>query len=333
MICFNGEKLMKKKQKKFQQVYVISLMSIIILVIVGCTKKNPIQNKLSFDTQNTEKPLSSTLIDEQEDQEQNPAPENVKKEEKIFINVDGKTIRERIILPDGFTRIAYDTNSFGEFIRNYDLLLDGSPVLLYDGSEKSKNNAHIAVFDMNLSKRDLQQCADSIMRMYAEYYWFNEQYDKIAFHFVNGFLCSYDKWRNGSRIQINGNQIEWHKTANVDLSWEVFEKYLDTVFAYASTLSMKEESEPADLNDMEIGDVFLYSGSPDHVVMVVDVCVNEIGEKAFLLAQGYMPAQQFHILKNPLYDNDPWYYLSELTWPFQTPEYTFQEDSFRKMKY
>ena len=123
------------------------------------------------------------------------------------------------------------------------------------------------------------------------------------------------------------------KKAAQDSSWESFEQYLNTVFAYASTLSMKEESVPAEINDIKIGDVFLYSGSPGHVVMVADVCEGENGEKAFLLAQGYMPAQQFHILKNPMHEEDPWYYTSEFAWPFQTPEFTFQEGSLRRMTY
>lgn len=40
-----------------------------------------------------------------------------------------------------------------------------------------------------------------------------------------------------------------------------------------------------------VGDVFLKGGSPGHVVMVVDLCENEEGQKAFLPGQGYMPAQ------------------------------------------
>ena len=84
---------------------------------------------------------------------------------------------------------------------------------------------------------------------------------------------------------------------------------------------------------MRPGDVFLKSGSPGHVVMVADVCENGAGQRAFLLAQGYMPAQQFHVLANPLHGDDPWYYTAEVTYPFATPEYTFEEGSFRRMNY
>jgi len=77
----------------------------------------------------------------------------------------------------------------------------------------------------------------------------------------------------------------------------------------------------------------LYSGSPGHVVMVLDVCENAEGQRAFLLGQGYMPAQQFHVLKNPAHEEDPWYYTDEITYPFLTPEYTFDEGSFMRPVY
>lgn len=60
------------------------------------------------------------------------------------------------------------------------------------------------------------------------------------------------------------------------------------------------------------------------------VAINEEGEKCYLLAQGYMPAQDFHILKNPANSLNPWYYESDLEYPIQTPQYTFEEGSIRR---
>ena len=69
------------------------------------------------------------------------------------------------------------------------------------------------------------------------------------------------------------------------------------------------------------------------MVMVVDICENEQGKKAYLLAQGYMPAQEFHVLKNPLCESDPWYYEEDITYPFLTPEYVFEEGSIQRLSY
>jgi hypothetical protein len=210
---------------------------------------------------------------------------------------------------------------------------DGSKVLLYNGALKGNQSAQIAVFNLPIEKYDLQQCADSIMRMYAEYYWHSKQYNKIAFHFVNGFNAEYSKWIQGYKISINGNNVTWTKSSSANSSYESFKNYLKVVFSYASTLSMDKESKSINENDIQVGDIFIKGGSPGHVVMVVDTCVNKEGKKAFLLAQGYMPAQEFHVLKNPNNEDNPWYYVDEITYPFKTPEYTFSKGSLKRPQY
>ena len=67
--------------------------------------------------------------------------------------------------------------------------------------------------------------------------------------------------------------------------------------------------------------------------VVVDVCVNENGEKAFLLGKGGKPAKQFHLLTNPAHEMDPWYYESELQYPFVTSEGEFKKGSLRHPTY
>ena len=253
--------------------------------------------------------------------------------EESYINEDGTCIKDRINVPKGFTRVSYKKKSFGAFLRNYPLCDSGQPVLLYDGREKGNQNAHVAVFAMDVTDGDLQQCADSVIRMYAEYFYKYKQYDKMKFQFVNGFSCDFDKWSQGMRVSVDGNDTNWYQGASADNSKDALESYLRTVFGYASTLSMEQESEAIKIEDIQVGDIFIRGGSPGHVVMVVDVCENEKGEKAFLLAQGYMPAQQFHILKNPKHEDNPWYYETEISYPFHTPEYTFEEGSLMRPQY
>ena len=245
----------------------------------------------------------------------------------------GETLETRVLPPAGYERASVEEGSFEEFLRQYPMKPAGSKVHLYDGSEKGIQTDHAAVFALPMEEYDLQQCADSVMRMYAEYFWATEQYDRIQFHFTSGFLAEYSKWRDGYRVTVNGNNVSWIKSKSKDTSYDCFVRYLKTIFCYAGTLSMEKESEPTLLSLLKAGDVFLYGGSPGHVVMVVDECVNAEGKKAFLLAQGYMPAQEFHLLKNDRHLDDPWYYEEEIKFPFSTPEYTFQEGSMRSLKY
>lgn len=253
--------------------------------------------------------------------------------EAAVIHSEGTILQERILPPAGFRRTPQEAGSFGEFVRNYPMKPDNSPVLLYDGSEKSNQAAHEAVFAMHIEPEDFQQCADSVMRIYGEYFYSKGAYDKIRFHLVSGFLFDFDTWSAGNKLQISGNNASWVRHPANDSSPDSFERYLRILFAYASTLSMAKESEAIAIEQVQAGDIFIKGGSPGHVVMVADVCENEAGEKAFLLAQGYMPAQEFHILKNPQYESDPWYYVSGISYPFVTPEYIFSDGSFKRPVY
>lgn len=247
-----------------------------------------------------------------------------------YIVPEGNTLATRIKPPDNYERIPDVENSFTAFLRNFSLKRDGSPVLLYDGEKKYNQSAHVAVFDLEVGNQDLQQCADSIIRMYAEYYRSIGEDDKIAFHLTNGFLLEYVKWRDGYRLAVSGNDTSWRKSAGYDDTYENFQSYLKTVYMYAGTLSLEAECTEINLAELAPGDLFIEGGSPGHCVLVIDLAENSAGEKAFLLAQGYMPAQEFHVLKNPLYEDDPWYYASELTYPLKTPEWTFAEGSLAR---
>ncbi len=244
-----------------------------------------------------------------------------------FLIPEGATLETRINTPESYHRIASRSGELTDFLRNMPMKEDGSPVLLYDGSAKSNQEDHVAVFDLKLGDRDLQQCADSAIRIYAEYYWSMGEYDKIAFHLTNGFLMEYTKWREGNRLVVDGNDVSWSKSAAYDDSYEAFQNYLNMVFAYAGTLSLSAECKPIELSEVKPGDLFLQGGSPGHCILIVDIAEDESGNRCFLLAQGYMPAQEFHVIKNPLHEEDPWYYEEELTYPLITPAWTFDEGS------
>lgn len=238
------------------------------------------------------------------------------------------TIGTRVLLPQGFTRTA--TDNYGEYIRNLPLLPDKSPVLLYNGIKKLNQSSHIAVVDIDVGKKDLQQCADSALRIRTEYLFQTQQFDKINYHLTNGELFSYTDYRDGYRLKVEGNNTSLVKTDEYSDTYETFRGYLEILFIYAGTISVENESTPLPKEEMQIGDVFVIGGSPGHCIMVVDLCENIDGEKMFLLAQGNTPAQQIHLLKN----NDsqiPWYSLSDLEYPFKLSRWTFGESSLRRM--
>jgi len=248
-----------------------------------------------------------------------------------LINPNGQTILERINPPAEFKRIAQPDSSFGSFLRHLPLKEHGSPVLLFNGLEKSRQDVHIAIVDMDVGNRDLQQCADAVMRLRAEYLYQADRYDQIRFHFTNGFLAEYKKWREGYRIKVSGNNVVWLKRDDESVSYDSFRRYLETVFAYAGTLSLEKETQTVLIKEAQSGDFFITGGSPGHAIIIIDICENmNTGEKKMLLAQSYMPAQEIHVLKNPQNpDNNPWYNL-DFGNVLRTPEWTFEKTDLHR---
>lgn len=259
--------------------------------------------------------------------EENQAEENV----EAIINTSGITLADRFKVPDGYERTEVATGSFGEYLRNLPLKPHGTKVTYYNGGTKFRE-VYEAVIDMEIGDRDLQQCADAVIRLRAEYLYQQQEYEQIHFNFTNGFKAEYTKWRQGYRLSVRGNQVSWISgNSSESQSYASFRKYLDTVFAYAGTLSLSQELTAKDLADMNIGDVFIQGGSPGHCVIVVDMAIhNETGEKLFMLAQSYMPAQDIHILKNQQNEeSSPWYFLN-FAGTLKTPEWTFEREDLKQ---
>lgn len=245
----------------------------------------------------------------------------------------GNTIRERFAAPDGFARVEPAENSFGFYLQHLPLKAPATPVKYYDGRIKPNNGVYLAVVDIDVGKKDLQQCADAIMRLRAEYLYGRKNYDQIHFNFTNGFRADYAKWRSGYRIRVDGNQVSWYKTNSASEDYPSFRKYMERVFMYAGTLSLAKELQPVPLSELKIGDVFIQGGSPGHAVIVVDAAEEaSTGKRLFMLAQSYMPAQDIQVLQNP---NDsalsPWYSLEKGA-TLYTPEWTFAFDDLKRFE-
>ena len=240
-------------------------------------------------------------------------------------------LEQRIPAPDGYTRVAVAPGSFGAWLRQLPVRPGRPDVYLYDGRRKGNQSAHHAVLDIDVGSRDLQQCADAVMRLRAEYLLAGACADEIAFNFTSGDTASWSEWRQGVRPQVSGNSVTWNRTAATDDSYESFRRYLDVVFTYAGSASLERELVPVrPLTDLRIGDVFIEGGFPGHAVLVIDVAANDAGQRVFLLAQSYMPAQDIHVLTS-FDDLAPWY-RARADGVLETPEWDFWYSSIRRFR-
>ena len=243
---------------------------------------------------------------------------------------DGTTLETRIIPPEGFERTPAEEGSFSEYLRKYPLLPDDIKLPVYDGSTINSTDV-AAVFDISLGDEGYQQCADSVIRLYSDYFYEKKQFDKISFQFSNGDVCSYERWRKGKRmLAFAGLSLEI-PAALPDDSEQQYRNYLKEVMRYAGTLSLQNESEVIPADELRVGDIIC---NDVHVVLVVDEAVNEKGEKCYLIGQSFIPAVCFHVLTRTEGKKvTPWFTQKELEEEsFVVGNFTFNKNDIRRWK-
>lgn len=213
-------------------------------------------------------------------------------------------IVQAIPLPAGFKRMQTDSNSFAAWLRKT-TLKKNKTVYLFNGDKKADQTAQFAVLDISTGNKNLQQCADAVMRLRAEYLFATKQFTGISFtdneNGIYQFVQPYTK--------------------------EHLQSYLLTVFGMCGSASLSKQLKHIPINDIQPGDVFIRGGFPGHAEIVMDVAVNDAGKKIFLLAQSYMPAQDIHILVNPVDEKlSPWYEIAD---DIICPEYAFTKNELK----
>jgi hypothetical protein len=220
-----------------------------------------------------------------------------------------------IPLPDGYIRISSIKGSFHEYLQNLPLRKDKT-IYLYDGQPKKNQSLHYAVVNISTGKKDLQQCADAIMRIRAEYYYARGEYDSICFK------------KSSRNSYLFSKYLKSHSSDTRNC----FMDFMQEVFINCGTFTLQDQLKKVpDLFLMQIGDVFVKGGAPGHAEIVVDLAIEpKTGKKIFLLAEGYMPAQDIHILINPVnIALGPWYELSNNN-IIVTSSWVFQRDQLRR---
>jgi len=249
-----------------------------------------------------------------------------------LVNKEGMTIKTRVKIPEGYTRVIPEEGTFSNYIQNYQLKEADADVINYDGNPYIFQQGHIGVLEVPVPSNGLQQCADALIRLRSEYLWETNRQNEIGFKFTSGHYCSWTKYAEGYRPKINGNKVTFSKTATANHSKENFYRYLNLIYTYAGTYSLSQELKKVpSLSEVMIGDLLIYPGFPGHVMMVGDIVENNQGERRYVFFQGNTPAQSVHIIKNVSDTSiNPWYDLKGKT-SLDTPIYTFS--SFEMVRF
>jgi hypothetical protein len=205
-------------------------------------------------------------------------------------------------------------------------------ILDFRGRPVANQEKHFALINYDVGIRDLQQCADALIRIRAEWLFSQKRFGEIGFHFTSGALYRWDSYCQGIRPVFEnpgGRQRFFRTTPPKGKTHESLRSYLDIIYAYAGTVSLCKELKPT--NKLEIGTVIIYPGSPGHCCLIVDRAIRSTKDTVYKLVEGYMPAQSIYMLANP-YEPDlsPWYHLSKTN--ISTASFHFESFYLKKFE-
>lgn len=196
------------------------------------------------------------------------------------------TIGEAFPIPDGFIRT--EDSAFGKWARQRVVEDPTEPIRTYAGDRVAH---HGRVVRLPLVPGDRQQCADSLIRLRAE--WERSLGISPVFHATSGDPMGWQRYQDGEIPYEKNGRIAW-KTGKPGS----FEQYLARVFIWAGTASLHAyDTKP--VTSPRSGDMLIQPGYPGHAVLLLDV-VSRGSERLVLIGEGYMPAQNFHVELGPV---------------------------------
>ncbi|HJZ84355.1 MAG TPA: DUF4846 domain-containing protein [Polyangia bacterium] len=234
----------------------------------------------------------------------------------------GQPLVERFAAPPGFVRVAVGAQSFGAWLRALPLLPPETPVLSYRGQlVRAGDDEHVAaVAALDVGTRDLQQCADSIVRLHAEWRWARGRRDH-SYQSAEGVALPFTRFLAGERVVERDHTLIWQPrpggSAAQAPTHAAFRRYLDLVFTWANTGSLAAQARRVPLSELLPGDLLVLPGAPGHAVLVLDVAATSDGRRVALIGQGFMPAQSFHVLRPAR--GSPWFAIDPAAPGLQTP--------------
>lgn len=222
-----------------------------------------------------------------------------------------RTVAEAFPPPEGAVRV--DGGDFGAWLAALPIAPADQRVLTHDGRPVDHQ---ARVIELDMVKGDLQQCADSAIRVRAEF--LKAQGEPILFHATSGDPLPWARYAGGETPYVVDDRVQWKAGSG---SWE---SYLRAVFMWAGTASL----EAYDTNPVDTprpGDLLVEGGFPGHAVLLLDVATRD-GQTLLLIGEGFMPAQSFHVELGP--EEGWWVWEPGL----ELPHWTLGPDSLRRWR-
>lgn len=243
------------------------------------------------------------------------------------------SLAQRIPVPPGYTRMAAARGSYAYWLRHLPLLPERTPVRSYT-KEIILPGTHrylAAVVDLDVGHRDRQHCSDSIMRLRGEFLFASSRADRARFRWAGRRRFGYSMWRRGLRPVKHGRTWSFESKARPSRGYRSYRRYLGYMFSWTGTQHMMAEPR-VQPESIQAGDFFIQGGSPGHAVIVLDLARSARGKLVGLIGQGFIPAQDLHVLRGER--GAVWFPLDAAVLAIKTPLWpAFTWTDLRRFRY
>ncbi len=217
----------------------------------------------------------------------------------IAVSANGEDLTTLYPEPAGYRRVAVAAGSFAEYVRGRAVLSDTAVVRYFDGRQVQQGPGSPRVIDLPfLFRTDVEQCADMALRLVSEYFWETGKADSLSFRLQNGQQIEWREWRAGRRLRYDA-QSDRHVVSRgaADSSRAAFEGFLYYLFHWTGSVALKRDLRRVSASELQPGDLIVQntSGAMGHVSVILDAAVNGEGERLYLIANGWTPAQSMFI--------------------------------------
>ncbi len=211
-------------------------------------------------------------------------------------------LQARFPTPPGYQRAAVPPGSFAEWLRGLPLAATGTPVLNNNGGTVfSGDDEYVAaVVAIDVGAGDLQQSADAVVRLNAEWLWAQDEPGRISYRSVSKLDMPFSRWAKGQRLIASGPNVFWVLQSKPrDATYADFRQYIDAVMLWTNNISLAARATRiTDPKQLAAGDFFLQTRGKGHAILVLDVAEKPTGERVALLGQALQnPAQSFHVIR------------------------------------
>ncbi len=220
-----------------------------------------------------------------------------------------EALSDRIEPPAGFHRALLPTQSFGDWLRHLPVADATARVRRANGKNAfPTDDARIAAAIQLQPNTNALGAAGMMVRLRAEHGWCAKSLDQAVFHFTSGQRMSWRAWANGVRALVGESGTHFEMTGIADDSRDSFCAWIETQLQFTSCASLLDDTRRVDDGTIAPGDVLLRGGRDAHVLIILDVAIDDAGRVAVLLGSGDTPASTFHVLQAST--DSPWFFLS-----------------------